>query len=93
MLSASIGARTGYFHASDFLVIKEPTLTVIIFSLLAIGVYQLSNTLGIRGRTAKCKCRNERECLTTGWDRLRENATPPRPDDEAVKPRSAYSNG
>jgi hypothetical protein len=45
MLSASIGARTGYFHASYFLVIKEPTLTIIIFSLLAIGAYQLSKKL------------------------------------------------
>jgi hypothetical protein len=42
MLSASIGARTGYFHASYFLVIKEPTITVILFSTLAIGLYQLS---------------------------------------------------
>ena len=45
MLSASIGAKTGYFHASYFLMIKEPTLTVIIFSLLAIGAYQLSKKL------------------------------------------------
>jgi iron complex transport system permease protein len=45
MLSASIGAKTGYFHASYFLVIKEPVLTVIIFSLLAIGAYQLSKKL------------------------------------------------
>ena len=45
MLSASIGARTGYFHASYFLVIKEPTLTVLVFSLLGIGVYQLSKKL------------------------------------------------
>lgn len=45
MLSASIGARTGYFHASYFLVIREPTLTVIIFSLLAIGAYLLSKKL------------------------------------------------
>ena len=45
MLSASLGASTGYFHASYFLVIREPTLTVIIFSLLAIGTYQLSKKL------------------------------------------------
>ena len=45
MLSASLGAKTGYFHASYFLVIKEPVLTVIIFSLLAIGAYQLSKKL------------------------------------------------
>jgi len=42
MLSASIGARTGYFHASYFLVIQEPTITVILFCALAIGLYQLS---------------------------------------------------
>ncbi len=45
MLSASIGARTGYFHASYFLVIQEPTITVILFSALAIGFYQLSKKL------------------------------------------------
>ena len=45
MLSASIGARTGYFHASYFLVIKEPTLTIVIFTALAIGLYQLSKRL------------------------------------------------
>ena len=45
MLSASIGARTGYFHASYFLVIQEPTITVCLFSVLAIGLYQLSKKL------------------------------------------------
>lgn len=45
MLSASVGARTGYFHASYFLVIKEPTITIILFSLLAIGLYQLSKKI------------------------------------------------
>ena len=45
MLSASLGAKTGYFHASYFLVIKEPTLTVITFSLLAIAAYRLSRKL------------------------------------------------
>lgn len=45
MLSASIGARTGYFHASYFLVIQEPTITITLFSLLAIGLYQLSKQL------------------------------------------------
>lgn len=45
MLSASIGAKTGYFHASYFLVIQEPTITVILFGLLAIGLYQLSKKL------------------------------------------------
>lgn len=45
MLSASIGAKTGYFHASYFLVIQEPIITVILFSVLAIGLFQLSKTL------------------------------------------------
>lgn len=45
MLLASIGARTGYFHASYFLVIQEPTITVFLFSALAIGLYQLSKKL------------------------------------------------
>lgn len=45
MLSASIGARTGYFHASYFLVIQEPTITIVLFSGLAIGLYQLSKKL------------------------------------------------
>jgi hypothetical protein len=45
MLSASIGAKTGYFHARYFLVIQEPTITIILFSLLAIGFYQLSKKL------------------------------------------------
>lgn len=45
MLSASIGARTGYFHASYFLVIQEPIITVILFTVLSIGLLQLSKTL------------------------------------------------
>lgn len=45
MLSASIGARTGYFHASYFLVIQEPVITVILFSLLAVGLYWFSKKL------------------------------------------------
>lgn len=48
MLSASIGARTGYFHASYFLVIQEPILTIIVFSILSIGLYQLSKSLSIK---------------------------------------------
>lgn len=45
MLSASIGARSGYFHASYFLVIQEPAATVVLFSALAIALYQLSKIL------------------------------------------------
>lgn len=44
-LSAAIGARTGYFHASYFLVIQEPVITVVLFSALAAGLYQLSKIL------------------------------------------------
>ncbi len=44
-LSACLGARTGYYHASYFLVIREPLLTIILFTILAIGLYQLSKKL------------------------------------------------
>ncbi len=47
MLSAGIGARTGYFHASYFMVIQEPTITIILFSILAIGLYQLAKRLSV----------------------------------------------
>lgn len=45
MLSASIGARTGYFHASYFIVIQEPVITIILFGVLAIGLYHLPKML------------------------------------------------
>lgn len=45
MLSTGIGARTGYFHASYFLFIREPALTVALFSILAVGLYYLSGSL------------------------------------------------
>lgn len=45
MLSASIGAITGFYNASYFLVVQEPTIIVILFSVLAIGLYQLSKKL------------------------------------------------
>lgn len=45
MLSACIGARTGYFHASYFLVIEEPIITIVLFSVLAIGLFRLSRSL------------------------------------------------
>jgi hypothetical protein len=41
-LSSVLGARTGYFHASYFLGIKEPTLTIIAFSLITLACYQIS---------------------------------------------------
>jgi iron complex transport system permease protein len=44
-VSSCVGARTGYMHASYFLGIKEPTLTIVLFSLTALGTYQLSKHL------------------------------------------------
>jgi hypothetical protein len=41
-LASCIGARTGYWHATYALSITEPTLTVVLFSLLALATYQLS---------------------------------------------------
>ena len=44
-LSSSIGARTGYSHASYFLGVEEPGLTVALFSIIAIATYQVSKLL------------------------------------------------
>ncbi|QCI68652.1 hypothetical protein [Phreatobacter stygius] len=44
-LSATVGARTGYAHASYFLGIERPLLTVLVFSALAIAAYQASKRL------------------------------------------------
>lgn len=44
-LSSCLGARTGYLHATYFLGIKEPTFTVVLFTLFSIGTYQLSKRL------------------------------------------------
>ena len=44
-LSSCIGARTGYMHATYFLGIQEPTLTIVLFGLIALGTYQLSKRL------------------------------------------------
>lgn len=41
-LSSSTGARTGYFHAAYFLGIKEPGITVLLFSVFAMGSLWLS---------------------------------------------------
>ncbi|MBN1698569.1 MAG: hypothetical protein JW881_13725 [Spirochaetales bacterium] len=43
--ASSIGARTGYFHAMYFLGIREPGLTVVVFTAIAIGFYHLSKVL------------------------------------------------
>lgn len=45
MLSTGIGARTGYFHAAYFLAIREPSLTILLFGVLAAGLYRLSRIL------------------------------------------------
>jgi len=44
-LSATIGARTGYMHATYFLAIRQPAMTVVLFSGLAIAAYQASKVL------------------------------------------------
>ncbi|MCW5682053.1 MAG: hypothetical protein KF794_08660 [Xanthobacteraceae bacterium] len=41
-LSSVIGARTGYSHASYFLAIYEPTMTIIVFSLITLAAYVFS---------------------------------------------------
>jgi hypothetical protein len=41
-LAACLGARTGYMHAMYQLSIQEPTVTIVVFSLLALGLYQAS---------------------------------------------------
>jgi hypothetical protein len=41
-LSCCVGMRTGYMHATYFLGVQEPALTVVLFSLLALATYWLS---------------------------------------------------
>jgi len=43
--SACLGARSGYSHATYSLAIFEPTLTVVLFSALALVAYQASHRL------------------------------------------------
>ena len=43
--SACLGARTGYSHAVYSLAIFEPTLTVLLFSALALAAYNLAHRL------------------------------------------------
>ena len=45
VLAAVIGASTGYMHASYMLVIREATVTIGVFALLAWGVFYLSKRL------------------------------------------------
>ncbi|MGQ9838677.1 MAG: hypothetical protein ACUVRV_12135 [Cyanobacteriota bacterium] len=44
-LSATVGAMTMYEHASYFLVIRQPLITVILFSALGWGAYVFSSSL------------------------------------------------
>jgi len=44
-VSSALGARTGYWHATYFLGIEEPALTVVLFSGLALATFVLSKTL------------------------------------------------
>ena len=44
-LSPTLGAATAYGHATYMLIIQQPTLTVVLFSLLAWGAYRMSLTL------------------------------------------------
>jgi hypothetical protein len=41
-LAACLGARTGYSHATYMLAIYEPTVTIVMFVVLALAAYQVS---------------------------------------------------
>jgi hypothetical protein len=41
-LAGCLGARTGYVHAMYSLSIQEPTVTIVLFSALALGLYLVS---------------------------------------------------
>lgn len=44
-LSATVGAMTAYGHATYMLVIRQPTVTVVLFTILALAAYHLSKRL------------------------------------------------
>lgn len=44
-LSAAVGAMTAYGHATYVLVIRQPTVTIVLFSILALVAYHLSTRL------------------------------------------------
>jgi iron complex transport system permease protein len=44
-LSSCIGVRTAYFHAAYFLGIEEPTITIVLFSIVALATFLFSRTL------------------------------------------------
>ena len=41
-LAAALGSSTGYFHASYMLMVTEPTITILLFALLAWASYEIS---------------------------------------------------
>jgi hypothetical protein len=43
--SSVLGARTGYMHATYFLGVEEPTLTIVVFSALALTAYLISKNV------------------------------------------------
>jgi len=45
-LGAILGSGTGYWHASYALFVEEPTITIIVFSLLSAGLYHTRERLG-----------------------------------------------
>ncbi len=44
-LGACLGARAGYWNATYMLAIYEPLITIVLFSLLALGAYYLSKSV------------------------------------------------
>jgi len=44
-LAALLGSSTGYAHASYMLVVSEPTITIVVFALLALAAYLVSQVL------------------------------------------------
>jgi iron complex transport system permease protein len=45
-LAAALGSSTGYFHATYMLIVSEPTITIVIFALLARAAYLVSSRIG-----------------------------------------------
>jgi hypothetical protein len=41
--AAALGSSTGYFHASYMVIVREPTITIVFFALLACGAYFAAN--------------------------------------------------
>lgn len=50
-LSSCLGVRTGYFEATYFLGIQEPTLTVALFTIFSLLAYQLSSRVTVAYQT------------------------------------------